>query len=84
MSFDFLDVDFGADFTFKETFDFDSVGSGSFDYDNLSWEFSDERMLWLQRRIRQKKHAANCTYHFENIKKSCWYRYFTRRGRTQE
>ncbi len=84
MSFDFLDVDFGADFTFKDAFDFDCIGSGSFEYNNISCEFSDEHMLWLQQCIRQKKHMANCTYSFENIEKSCWYQYFMRRGRTQE
>jgi hypothetical protein len=72
MSFDFLDVDFGADFTFEDAFDF-AIGSGSFEYDNLSCKFSDELMLRLQRHICQKKHAADCTFHFENIKKSCWY-----------
>ncbi len=68
MSFDFLDVDFGADFTFKDAFDFASIGPGSFEYDNVSCEFSDEHMLWLQWRICQKKQVANRTYHFENIK----------------
>ncbi len=61
MSLDFLDVDFGADFTFKDAFDFASIGSGSFEYDNVSCEFSDEPMLRLQQRIRQKKRVANCT-----------------------
>jgi hypothetical protein len=84
MSFDFLDVDFGADFTFEDAFDFASIGSGSFKYDNVSCEFSDECMLRLQRRIHQKKHVANRTYHFENIKRSCWCQYFTRHRRTQE
>jgi hypothetical protein len=84
MSFDFLDVDFSADFTFKDAFDFDSIVSGSFEYNNISCEFSDERMLRLQHCIRQKKHVANCTYHFKNIQKLCWYQYFTRHGRTQE
>ncbi len=32
MSFDFLDVDFGADFTVEDAFDFASIGSGSFEY----------------------------------------------------
>jgi hypothetical protein len=84
MSFDFLYVDFGANFTFKDAFDFTSIGSGPFEYDNISCEFSDERMLWLQQCIHQKKHVANHTYSFKNIKKSCWYQYFMRRGRTQE
>jgi hypothetical protein len=84
MSFEFLDVDFGADFMFKDAFDFASIGSGSFEYNNVSCEFSDEHMLRLQQRIRQKEHVANCTYHFENNKKLCWYQYFTRHRRTQE
>ncbi len=83
-AFDFLDVDFGADFTFKNAFDFASIGSGSFEYNNVSCEFFDECMLWLQQCIRCKKRLANCTYHFENIKKLCWYRYFTCCGRMQE
>jgi hypothetical protein len=51
MSFDFLDVDFGADFTFQDVFDFDSISSGSFEYDNISYELSDECMLRLQQGI---------------------------------
>ncbi len=84
MSFDFLYVDFGADFTFEDAFDFASIGSRSFEYDNESCKFSDECMLQLQQCICQKKHVTNHTYHFENIEKLCWYQYFTRRGRTQE
>jgi hypothetical protein len=84
MSFNFLDMDFGADFTFEDAFDFTSIGSGLFEYDNISCEFSDERMLQLQQCIRQKKRITNHTYSFENINKSCWYKYFTRHGRTQE
>jgi hypothetical protein len=82
MSFDFLDLDFGADFTFEDAFDVASIGSGSFEYDNVSCKFSDERILRLQQFIRQKKRVANRTYHFENIKILCWYQYFMRRGRT--
>jgi hypothetical protein len=52
MSFDFLDVDFGADFTFKDAFDFASIGSGSFEYNDVSCKFSDECMLQLQQCIR--------------------------------
>jgi hypothetical protein len=84
ISFHFLDVDFGVDFMSKDTFDFASIRSGSFEYDNFSCEFSVERMLWLRGCIPQKKHQTNCTYHFENIKKSCWYRHFTCHRLTQE
>jgi hypothetical protein len=40
---DFLDADFGADFTYGDAFDFDSISSGSFEYSNVSCEFSVER-----------------------------------------
>jgi hypothetical protein len=51
--FNFLRVDFGAAFTFKDTFGFDSVCLGAFEYNNISCEFSAERMLqqcWRNRR----------------------------------
>ncbi len=38
-AFDFFDPDFGAYFTFRDAFDFDSISSGSFKYDNVSCEF---------------------------------------------
>ncbi len=41
-------MDFGADFSFKDAFDFASIGSGSFEYNNVSCKFSDEHMLRLQ------------------------------------
>ncbi len=77
-------MDFGADFMFKDAFDFASIGSGSFEYNNVCCKFSYEHMLQLQQCIRRRKRVANCTFHFENIKISCWYRHFTHRGRTQE
>ena len=40
---DFLDAGFDADFTYGYAFDFDSISSGSFEYDNVSCEFSVER-----------------------------------------
>jgi hypothetical protein len=52
--FDFLGVDFGAAFTFEDAFDFDSVCSGSFEYDNISCEFYAERMLQQHRRNRRE------------------------------
>ncbi len=48
---DCLDADFGADFTDGDAFVFDSISSGSFEYDNVSCEFSVERR---QRRCRKK------------------------------
>jgi hypothetical protein len=79
-AFGFLDPDFGAYFTFRDAFDFDSISSGSFKYDNVSCEFSVER-----RQCRgQKKHRKNCIFQLKNVKKSCWYQYFMRSGLTQE
>ncbi len=55
-NFDFLGIEFAAAFTFEDAFDFDSIGSGAFEYNNISCELSVERMLWrrqLNRRERQ-------------------------------
>jgi hypothetical protein len=82
-NFDFIGMDFGADFTFKDAFDFNSIDSGAFEYDNISCESSVERMLWLRRRNRRKR-QNNRVFCKENVKKSCWYRYFTRPGLTRE
>ena len=82
-NFDFIGTEFGADFTFEDAFDFDSIGSGAFEYDNISCESSVERMLWLRRRNRRKR-QNNRVFCKENVKKSCWYRYFTRPGLTRE
>ena len=40
---DFLDAGFDADFTYGDAFNFDSINSGSFAYDNVSCEFSVEQ-----------------------------------------
>ena len=49
---DFLDAGFGADFTYGDAFDFNSISSGSFEYDNVSCELSvDQR----RRRYRKKR-----------------------------
>jgi hypothetical protein len=72
--------DFSVDFTFGDAFDFESISSWAFEYDNVSCEFSVERRL----RRRQKKRRTNRVFQFENVKKSCWYRYFTRPGPTRE
>ncbi len=48
---DFLDAGFDADFTYGDAFDFDSISSGSFEYDNVSCEISVERR---PRRSRKK------------------------------
>jgi hypothetical protein len=77
---DFLDARFDADFTYGDAFDFDSMSSGSFEYDNVSCEFSVEHR---QRRSR-KKQRTNRVFRLENIKKSCWYRYFTCPGLTRD
>ena len=77
---DFLDAGFGADFTYGDAFDFNSIRSGSFEYDNVSCEFSVE-----SRRCRsRKKRWTNQVFRLENIKKLCWYRYFTHPGLTRE
>ncbi len=54
-NFDFIEMDFGADFTLKDAFDFDSIDSGAFEYDNISCESSVERVLRLQQRNRRKR-----------------------------
>jgi hypothetical protein len=77
--FDVLRVNFGAAFTFKDAFDFDSVYSGAFEYNNISCEFSAECMLQQRQRNRRER-QPNCVFFKENVKKSCWYRYFTRPG----
>jgi hypothetical protein len=77
--FDFLGVDFGAAFTFEDAFDFDSVCLGAFEYGNISCEFSAELMLqrrWRNRRERQ----PNRVFFKENVKRLCWYWYFTQPG----
>ncbi len=82
-SFDFIWTDFGADFTFEGAFDFDSIDSGAFDYNNISCEFSVEHVLWL-RQCNRRKHRNICIFCKENVKKSCWYRYFIRPGLTRK
>ncbi len=77
-AFDFLDPDFGAYFTFKYAFDFNSISSGSFKYDNVSCEFSVE----LRQCRRQKKRWKNHMFQLKNVKKSCYTHYFTRIGLT--
>ena len=82
-NFNFLGVDFGDAFTFEDAFDFDSVCSGAFEYNNVSCEFSAEHMLqqhWRNRRVQR----PNRVFVKENVKKSCWYRYFTRPGLIRE
>ncbi len=76
-------MDFGADFTFEDAFDFDSIDSGAFEYDNISCEFSVKSVwrLWQRNRRKRQKNRISCK---ENIKKSCWYPYFTRPGLTCE
>ncbi len=52
---DFLDAGFGADFTYGDAFDFDSISFGSFEYADVSCEFSVEH----RRRRCQKKRRTN-------------------------
>jgi hypothetical protein len=47
----------------------------------MSCEFSVEHMFWL-RRCNRRKHQKNHVLCKENVKKSCWYWYFTRPGLT--
>ena len=77
---DFLDAGFGADFTYGDAFDFDSISYDSFEYDNVSCEFFVE----CRRHRSRKKRQMNQVFQLENIKKSCWYRYFTRHGLLRE
>ena len=79
-SVEFLDATFGVDFTYGNAFDFESISSSAFEYDNVSCEFSVE----LRLRRRQKKRRTNHVFRLENVKKSCWYRYFTGPGLTRE
>jgi hypothetical protein len=53
---EFLGTNFGIDFTYGDAFDFESISSWAFEYNNVSCEFSVERRL---RRCR-KKRRTNC------------------------
>ncbi len=81
-SFDFFsgfqdDTNFVDSVKFLDaTFGVDFTYGDAFDF---VW-FSVERRL----RRRRKKRRTNRVFRFENIKKSCWYRYFTRPGVTRE
>jgi hypothetical protein len=50
----FLDADFGVDFTFGDAFNFGSISSRAFKYNNVSCEFSVERRL---RRCQKKRNT---------------------------
>ena len=60
----FLDAGFGADFTYGDAFDFDSISSGSFEYDNVSCECSVER----RQRRSQKKRWMNRVFNSRTLK----------------
>ena len=60
-NFNFIGTDCGADFTFKDAFDFNSIDSGVFEYDNKSCEFSVES-VWWQRQCNRRKHQKNCVF----------------------
>jgi hypothetical protein len=82
-NFDFIGTEFGADFMFEDAFDFDSIDSGAFEYNNISCEFS-VKSVWRQQQCNRRKHRKNCVFCKENVKKSCWYQYFTHPGLTCE
>ncbi len=56
--------DFGVDFTFGDAFDFESISSWAFEYNNVLCEFSVERRL----RRRQKKRRTNRVFQFKDVK----------------
>ena len=37
---EFLDAEFGVDFTYRDAFDFESISAWACEYDNVSCEFS--------------------------------------------
>jgi hypothetical protein len=82
-NFDFIGTDFGADFTFEDAFDINSIDSGAFEYNNISCEFS-VKSVWRQRQRNRRKRHKNRVFCKENVKKSCWYWYFTRPGLTRK
>ena len=60
----FLDAKFGVNFTYRDAFDFETISSWAFEYNNILCEFSVERRL----RRRQKKRRTNRVFRFENVK----------------
>ena len=70
-NFDFLGMDFGAYFTFKNACNSNSINAGAFEYNYISCEFSVERKLRLWHRNRMKRQNIR-VFCKENVKKSCW------------
>ncbi len=66
-NFDFIGTDFGADFTFKDALDFNSIDSGAFECDNISCEFS-VKSVWRQRQRNRRKRRKNRVFCKENVK----------------
>ncbi len=52
---EFFDATFGVNFTCGDAFDFETISSWAFEYDNVSYEFSVEHRL----RRCQKKRRTN-------------------------
>ena len=81
-------MDFGAEFSFGSAFGGASVDSESFDYDNISCEYSVERMIRLRRRRRRRKRRPNRMYisdfYCEVFVLAGTYRNFTRPGVTRD
>ena len=86
------EFDFGADYNFGREFSFggyDSSSSvGSFDYDGISIEYSEEgsdRSRGVRRRHRRRRgNCPKCIYRAESVKSLCWYRDFLLPGPVRE
>ena len=50
---EFLDADFGVEFTYGDAFDFGSIDSWGLKYDNVLCDFSVERRLHRRRKQRR-------------------------------
>jgi hypothetical protein len=74
------EFDFGTNFDFGQEFSFESDGSwsvGSFDYDGISVEYSEDGSHRLScRRRRRRRNLAKRMYRIESVKTSCWYHEF--------
>ena len=53
----FLDAEFGVDFTYRDAFDFKSMSSWGFEYNNVLCDFSVERRLRRRRKKRWTNHV---------------------------
>jgi hypothetical protein len=88
--FDFgTDFDFGREFDFSQEFSFDGGGAwsvGSFDYDAVLVEYSDDGSTRRGRcrGQRRRQRRPNRMYRIESVKTSCWYCEFLRTGPVRE